>query len=280
MKVSIVMPVYNAEKFLDAALQSCINQTYDDLEVIIVIHDCTDSSEEILKKYSDKVKIISEHGIGAVKAVNIGLKSASGKWLKIMATDYIIYPNAIEELILELNNIRGEKENTLLYSNYDEINENGQLIKSTTERDYGSLSRFDRNVLFLNQSFPNMITTLFPRSVFEKYGYCDEIIEFGADYELWLRLFVQHNCNLHQVPKSLLKYRRHENQLSTTLAKKNPNAAETINKIILNKLEESEHKRYEEAIKEYQLKNKKSLYQKTRKSVGSQIRNKFVSLNK
>lgn len=280
MKVSIIIPVYNSEKFLEYCLQSCINQTYKDIEIIAVVHDSTDKSNDILKKYAEKIRIIQSQNLTAIKAINLGFKSAIGEWFKVMSSDDIMYHDCVEELVYAVKNFHGSKENTIFYSNYDEIDKYGKIIGEFKSPDFGNMDQFDRNVLFLNQSYPNFITTLFHKKIFEKYGYYDEDIKFGSDYEMMMRLGIQHECSFYFVSKPLIKYRRHKKQLSTTLFKKYPNAAEDINKIVLNRLEESKCKRYETAIKEYQSIHKKSRYKKIKKSVGNLIHNNFTSFNK
>src|SRR2546428_1497219 len=97
-KVSIIIPVYNAEKYLDKCINSAINQTYPDIEIIAVNDGSTDRSLDILKKYSDKIKIISKENGGLASARNAGFKGARGEWIKPLDADDILYPNAVEEL--------------------------------------------------------------------------------------------------------------------------------------------------------------------------------------
>ena len=78
-KFSIVIPVYNVEKYLKRTLDSVFNQTYQDFEVIVVNDGCTDKSMEIAKKY--KTKIIDHKQVGVSEARNIGEKEAKGEYL-------------------------------------------------------------------------------------------------------------------------------------------------------------------------------------------------------
>jgi len=260
--VSIIIPVYNAEKYLAEAIESCIAQTYKDIEIIAVIHDCVDSSHEILRNYLDHINIVTQNNISAISAVNIGIRKMKGEWFKFMATDDVLYPNAIQELISATQKF-SDKKNCVFYSHYDEIDLEGKFIKNTLEPDYSLLNIFDRNVGILDEVFPNIITSLIHKDVFKNYGLFDENVDFAADYEFWLRLGLQYKCNFHLVPKILVKYRRHEKQTSRNENKIYPNEADNIRKLILGRLDLIEQHKYEIAIRQYN-KMKKPLLVKCR----------------
>jgi glycosyltransferase involved in cell wall biosynthesis len=99
-KVSVVVPVYNAEKYLHLTLSSIINQTYDNLE-IIVIDDCsTDNSKEVIKEFAQKDKRIipyySEINQGVSKTRNMGLKTFSGDYILFVDADDLMAKDCIE----------------------------------------------------------------------------------------------------------------------------------------------------------------------------------------
>ena len=74
--ISIIIPIYNSEKFLRETLESAINQTYTNIEIICVDDGSTDNSLKILKKYSDKIKIVSKKNQGLASSIN----TAIAKW--------------------------------------------------------------------------------------------------------------------------------------------------------------------------------------------------------
>ncbi|RAP47500.1 MAG: glycosyltransferase [Methanosphaera sp. rholeuAM6] len=99
LKVSVVIPVYNVEEYLEDCLKSVINQTLSDIEIICVNDGSTDNSLEILNKYSHKdgrIKIISQENQGHAVATNIGMSHAKGKYLFLMDSDDIIKYNTLE----------------------------------------------------------------------------------------------------------------------------------------------------------------------------------------
>jgi len=78
IKVSIIIPVYNAEKYLEECIESALNQTYPDIEIIAVNDGSTDNSLGILKKYEGKIKIISKENGGVASALNAGINAMTG----------------------------------------------------------------------------------------------------------------------------------------------------------------------------------------------------------
>jgi len=115
-KVSIVIPVYNSEAFLRESLESVLNQTYKNLEIIAIDDGSTDNSLEILYKYSDKVQIISQQNQGLAAALNNGIKKITGRWFKWFSPDDILYPHTIETLVSKAKQL---PENSIIYSNWD-----------------------------------------------------------------------------------------------------------------------------------------------------------------
>jgi len=261
MKVSIVIPVYNAEKYLKECVDSTINQTYDKIEIIAVDDGSTDNSLKILQKYSDKIKIISKPNGGTASALNIGIKNMTGEWFKWLSADDVLYPNAIQELVLEGQRLK-DKKKSILYSNYEIIDSNGKTVKEFIEPNYNDLSQFELNTLLLDHYIGNGTTSLIHKSALDEYGVFDETIGFAEDYELWLRFCLIHGCRLVLVPRVLAKYRVHESQLSQSKAEKALNNAVKIRKMVLEKLSPAKRKMYQKAQR--QLKKNECFHIKAR----------------
>jgi len=260
MIVSIIIPVYNAEKYLRECIESTLEQTYQKIEVIAINDGSKDNSLKILEEFSDKIKVISKPNGGTASALNVGIKNMQGEWFKWLSADDVLYPNAIEELILEAKKLENKK--NILYSNYDIINSEGDIIKQFIEPDYNELSSFDFNAILLDRYIGNGTTSLIHKSALDEYGMFNETIGFAEDYELWLRFCLIHGCRLHLVPKILAKYRVHETQLTQSKIGESLDKAEKIRQIILEKLDPNEQKKYKVALKE--IKNKKPLPVKIR----------------
>lgn len=108
--VSIIIPVYNVEKYLRESLDSICNQSYQNIEIIIVNDGSTDSSYEICKEYEKKyykIKLINQSNQGLSGARNVGLMNATGKYIYFFDSDDVLAQSAIEEMtcFMEHNNL-------------------------------------------------------------------------------------------------------------------------------------------------------------------------------
>ena len=103
-KISVIVPVYNVEKYLKECLDSIINQTFKDIEIICVNNGSTDSSCEILNEYAkndNRIKIINSENIGVGNARNLGLQAVTGEYISFVDSDDFLntdtYSNTLPE---------------------------------------------------------------------------------------------------------------------------------------------------------------------------------------
>lgn len=105
-KVSVIIPVYNVEKYLKQCLDSVVNQTLEDIEIILVDDGSTDKSLDISKEYAQKdnrIKIIQQQNKGAAAARNAGLSTAQGDYLYFMDSDDFVNIDALEKSYLQIS---------------------------------------------------------------------------------------------------------------------------------------------------------------------------------
>ena len=201
--VSVIIPVYNSEEFLRESIDSVLNQTYQNLEIIAVNDGSTDNSQKILNEYSDKITIISQSNQGLAAALKAGIEKINGKWIKWFSPDDILYPNAIETLLKEAKKL---PENTIVYSNWEIIDEKGMKLRDFYESDYNDLEIFDFNVRLLDGQQINVNTTLIPFSLFEQGCFMQDLKDpVAVDYDFFLRAGILYNMNFYLVKKNLLK---------------------------------------------------------------------------
>ncbi len=249
MRVSVIIPIYNTEKYLQECLNSVLNQTYPEIEIIAVNDGSTDNSLEILKKYSNKIKIISKENGGTASALNAGINIASGEWIKQLDADNVLLPEAVEELVSEAKKIK-DKTSTILFSNYYNIDSKGELIDEVIAPNYNEVDPFDLNVILLDHKFGISSSTLIHKSTIAKYGMFDETVSF-EDYELWLRYSFLCNCRFHLVQKTLVKLRIHQGQITKTKTRVSLVLRDKVKKSVLDKLSPADCTKYEIALRQY-----------------------------
>ena len=247
--VSIIIPIYNSEKFLKDSLNSVINQIYKNIEIICVDDGSTDHSKEILQQYSDKIQIISQTNQGLTSALNNGLDKANGRWIKWFSPDDVMFPDTIEILV---NQIKKLPNNTIVYSNWEIINEQGKKIREFSESNYNHLSEFDYNIRLLDGQQINVNTTLIPLLLFQKgciFRNLDDPV--AVDYDFFLRAAILYKMKFYLVPKSTIQYRIHSKQLSHNNILLTLNFLEQIKNEILSKLPNDEKFLYINSLKNY-----------------------------
>ena len=214
MKISIVIPVYNTEKYVEKCIESALNQSYPDIEILVINDGSTDSTELLLKKFENKIKIINKKNGGTASALNMGIKNMTGDWFKWLSADDILKIDAIEKLVFEIQKLDKDAENCIFYSNYDLIDENGKIIDTFEEPNNNSLDTFQRNIILLDHYYGNGTTSIMHKSIFDKCGIFDETLGYKDDYEFWLRCCLLYDYKLYLVNENLAQYRIHESQLT------------------------------------------------------------------
>lgn len=105
MKVSVIIPVYNVEKYLESCLESIKSQTFTDYELILINDGSTDESVAIMRRYAKtdaRIRIISQSNRGVSAARNLGLSVAEGEYVLFVDSDDTILPDALERYCMPL----------------------------------------------------------------------------------------------------------------------------------------------------------------------------------
>ena len=249
MKASIVIPVYNAERYLDECLNSALDQTYSNAEVIAVDDGSTDSSYEILKGYADRVRVFRKPNGGTASALNHGYRKMTGDWFKWLSADDALKPHAVEALMGAARSL-GWPGDRIFYARYDFVDERGRRAGRlrSIEPDNNGRTDFERNAILLHHFYGNGNTSMFHRSVFERCGIFDESIGFAEDYEFWLRCCLLHGCGMRLVPRNIARSRVHSSQLTRTRAGETDAKNDQIRSMVLARLpDDGLRERYVEA---------------------------------
>lgn len=168
--------VYNASKTIEQTILSVLNQTYPNIEYIIIDGDSTDDTVNIIHKYLDKIAIfISEKDDGLYDAMNKGIKLASGEIIGILNSDDTYTKNAVSIIV---DNFKDQSKD-ILYGN-------AMFVDDTSE--IGLYDCSDIEQLWYRMAIPHPATFV-RKAVYDKYGLFDTQYPISADYDLMLRLY-------------------------------------------------------------------------------------------
>lgn len=229
-KVSICIPTYNGERYLEETLNSVLNQTYDNFEVIIVDDQSSDNTWEILNRYAtqdDRIRLFNnEHNLGLVGNWNRCIELAGSEWIKFVFQDDIIRNDCLELMMIGANNNEPLifcHRNFFFDSKVDHTIQNAYMaiphiddIFSGT--DLISPRQICQAVLTDSRNFFGEPTsTLIHRSVFERFGLFNSAMVQLCDLEYWIRVGV--NTGIKYIPDPLVQFRVHSSSASSINSK-------------------------------------------------------------
>lgn len=200
MKASIITVTFNSQDTIKSTIESVINQTYNNIEYIIIDGGSTDATIDIIKRYESKIaKWISEKDEGIYDALNKGLRFATGDLVGFLHSDDI-YEN--KNIISQIVNVFNKTNNEIVY---------GDLIY-VYKKDVNKIIRYWRageyNYERIKKGWIPPHPTFFTRKeLYDKYGYFNSNFKIAADYELMLRLLWLHKINAYYIPSVLVKMR-------------------------------------------------------------------------
>jgi glycosyltransferase involved in cell wall biosynthesis len=211
-KVTVLMSVYNGEKYLRQAVDSILNQTFTDFEFIMVDDGSTDATKAILDSYTDPriVRLTNETNIGLTASLNRGLKIARGTYIARMDADDISLP---ERLRRQVQFLDSHPDIGVLGTKFEVIDDLGRPHPRSAADSWPTQPGMVSWLLFFRCSIAHP-TVMVRRAVYERLnGYNPEFLQ-AQDYELWLRAGLE--TGITNIPKVLVKLRSHPAKVSRT----------------------------------------------------------------
>lgn len=206
--ISVIMPVYNGEKYLRDAIESVLSQTYVDFEFIIIDDASKDGSVAIVREYNDdRIKFFkNDTNMGVAATLNKGIDLASGKYIARMDCDDISMPNRFEK---QIKYMESHVDTVICGSSVNILSDGNEIFRSYSEFD----SQIRADMVF-NSAFVHP-AVMIKAEVFKKYGIKYDVeYERAEDYEMWARIIKVGEC--HNIALPLLKYRHHTKQVTQT----------------------------------------------------------------
>lgn len=200
MKVSIITITYNSESTLIDTIDSVLNQTYKDIEYIIVDGGSTDSTVSIVHSYKDKIaKFVSEKDNGLYDALNKGISMATGDVVGIIhSDDFYTSRHTIENIVHLFKADHADAVYADLF--YVDKHDTDKIFRKWKSGHY-------KHGMFLNGWMPPHPTFFVKRWVYETYGSFNLDLVSAADYELMLRFIHKHKIKLAYLPEFIIKMR-------------------------------------------------------------------------
>lgn len=178
--VSIITPSYNQGRFISDTIESVLGQDYECIEYIVVDGGSTDNTLDILKRYENRLKYISEKDSGQSDAINKGFRMAKGEIVAWLNSDDVYEPGCISKIISEFQK---NSELGLLYGDgyiIDEHNKKLKVFEYTQKFDLWKLVNFWDYIM--------QPATFFRSSYLKKVDYLDVNLHYCMDWDLWIRL--------------------------------------------------------------------------------------------
>jgi glycosyltransferase involved in cell wall biosynthesis len=198
--VSIVIPAYNAVRFLSDTLGSVFSQSFQDFEILVVNDGSTDETEEMLLGYGDKIRYLPKLNGGVSSARNYGIEMAEGKYVAFLDADDVWMPEKLEKQIalMEANSEIG-----LCYAATQKVDEELNYLSSIPANAFSDYT--EALLLNLNIVAGSCSSAVVRRDVLSRTTGFDSQFTTYADWELWLRLSLL--TKFAPLPEELVKYR-------------------------------------------------------------------------
>lgn len=202
--ISVITPVYNAEEFLKETIDSVLNQTYENLEYILVDDCSSDNSSEIIKHYTEtdsRVKYIKlKENSGAAVARNTGLENAAGRYIAFIDSDDVWYEDKLEKQINFMS-----KDITFTYTKYERMSEDGRILGAPDFPEKLNYSGLLKNTAIACS------TVVIDRNSIGDFKM--PLVRKGQDTATWLKILKTHDY-AYLVDEVLSQYRSREGSLS------------------------------------------------------------------
>lgn len=250
--VSIIIPVFNGAQFIRGAVESTLNQTFKDFEIIVVDDGSTDNTKAVLEPWirDGRIFYVYQPNKGLAGARNTGIRHAKGKYLKFLDCDDLLYSQQLE---CQVKDLRNELPLVISATSYELEFENKNKIKIDLSLKSNQLAQF------IGGNPCPVHTVLVLRSLVVQLGGFDETLKSHEDSDLWLRILMQGGI-LKKTEDIGCCYRIHGGALSgddVTMFQNSCRFTEKLNRSLISRLK----KLPQEALRELYFRNLQSIHQ-------------------
>jgi len=209
--ITVIIPVYNGEKTIRETIESVLNQTYSNFELLVINDESTDSTLDLLASIQDpRLKVFSYINAGVSASRNRGLSHASGEFIAFLDADDLWTPDKLEAQVKALQQ---NPQAAVAYSWFDYIDESGQFLRNGCR----TTTSGDLYQEFLISQFFNISSSLIRTQALLEVGNFDESLTHGEDWDLFLRLAARYHFVA--IPSVQISYRLSANSATSNLFK-------------------------------------------------------------
>jgi glycosyltransferase involved in cell wall biosynthesis len=238
--VSVIIPTYNSARYIEEALESVFEQTFQDFEIIVVDDGSSDETREILKKYGDRVKYLFQENSGPAGARNRGISNARGKYIAFLDADDLWLPTKLEK---QLSLFRQRAHLGMVTTGACSFDEKGVYGFSANKRKTLMMGNIARNI-FLRSNLGTP-TVMARKEVFDNIGLFEENIRQAEDDNMWIRIAAHYDIEL--IDEALIKVRNHPRRMTLNKSELLGSVQESI-RLLKTKYGETVRKKIEKAI--------------------------------
>lgn len=228
--VSIIIPCYNAERWVAAAIESALGQTYPNIEVVAIDDGSTDGSLEVIKQFDRKIKWLSTLNRGPSAARNVGLKVAKGEWIQFLDADDLLHP---DKLNFSLKSCENQTNVEFVWAPHVSIGEEFSMNSSQvrTPEPADTQIRLSTNTLAAHYA-PS--AALFRRSFVERVGEWNETLKRWVDLEYHTRIAALLPCYA-RLDKPLYFYRQHSGERISNANRNHSNTSSAVKSLTFSR---------------------------------------------
>lgn len=202
--ISVILPVYNGENYLRFAIESVLDQTFKDFELIVIDDGSKDSTPEIARSYGEQVRYVHQENTGVAGAFNHGLRLAAGRYISWLSHDDIYLPEKLEKQLAALTRI-GEL--AVCYGDVQIIDSTGSVIGDYETPEYDR-DQVLRHVVTGGPVGSACYSIMYDRRCIDEVGQYSEYWQYTQDAEMLARL--TRRFPLVRIPEALVQVREHE----------------------------------------------------------------------
>ena len=210
--VTVVIPAYNRVNYIEQTIGSVLDQTYPQIQLIVIDDGSTDGTYEKIQAYGDRLQLLTHPGHlnrGQSASINLGLRQASGKYIAILDSDDYWAP---EKLDIQVDFLEKHPDIGLVYTNGYAVNAEGEILYAIYDNNHKEYNDTDAVLLDCYILLPQ--NSLVRKSVYDKAGFFEESYRSAQDHDMLIR--IAEITKFAYLQDFLFFYRRHPGSISST----------------------------------------------------------------